>query len=215
MKPIRVVIAEDHVIVRQGLRRLLEADGTMTVVGEAGNGEEATRLAEELRPDVVLMDVRMPGLNGLEATRRIRERASDVKVIILSMYDEESYVHQALRASVSGYVLKDAAYEELQLAIAAAMRDETYLSPAISQKLVEGYLYGAPKEQIAYEKLTPRQRVVLQLVAEGHTRREIAEMLDISPKTVSRHRENLMQRLGIKDQAGLIRFAISQGLVEV
>ena len=215
MNVVRVLLADDHAIVRQGLRRLLELEGTMTVVGEAGDGREAVRLAEALRPDVIVMDVRMPGLNGLEATRRILGRATDVRVVVLSMYDEESYVRQALRAGVSGYVTKHAAYEELQLAIEAAMRGEIYLSSAISQTLLEEDLRHAPldEKQMAYEGLTPRQREVLQLIAEGRTRRKIAEILDISPKTVSRHRENLMHRLGIRDQARLIRFAIDQKIV--
>jgi len=217
MNPVRVLLADDHVIVRQGLRRLLESDEALAVVGEAGDGRETVRLAEALHPDVVVMDVRMPGLDGLGATRRIRDRLPDVKVVALSLYDEESYARQALRAGVSGYVMKSAAFEELRQAIEAAMRGDLYVSSALPRKLLEGYPEGAPLDegQMAYERLTARQREVLQLIAEGHTRRRIAEMLHISPKTVSRHREDLMRRLGIRDQAGLIRFAVSQGLVEL
>ena len=217
MSSVRVLLADDHVIVRQGLRRLLESDETMTVVGEAGDGRETVRLAEALHPDVIVMDLRMPGLDVLAATRRIRDRLPDIRIVALSLYEEESYARQALRAGVSAYVIKKAAYEELRLAIEAATRDETYVSSGLPRRLVEGYPEGAAldEKQAAYQRLTPRQREVLQLIAEGHTRRKIAEMLHISPKTVSRHREDLMRRLGIRDQAGLIRFAISQGLVEL
>jgi DNA-binding NarL/FixJ family response regulator len=217
MRSVRVLLADDHVIVRQGLRRLLESDETMAVVGEAGDGREAVRLAEALHPDVIVMDLRMPGLDGLGATRRIRDRQPDIRIIALSLYEEESYARQALRAGVSGYVIKKAAYEELRLAIEAAMRDEIYVSAGLPRRLVEGYPEGVvlDEKQSAYQRLTPRQREVLQLIAEGHTRRKIAEMLHISPKTVSRHREDLMRRLAIGDQAGLILFAVSQGLVEL
>jgi len=217
MNPVRVLLADDHTIVRQGLRKLLESDETVTVVAEAADGRETVRLAEALRPDVVIMDIRMPGLDGLAATRRIRDRLPDVKVVALTLYTEESYARQALRAGVSGYVMKSAAFEELQRAIEAAVGGEVYVSSALPRKLIEGYPEGAllDEKQMAYERLTPRQREVLQLIAEGHTRRRIAEMLHISPKTVSRHREDLMRRLGIRDQARLIRFAVSQGLVEL
>ena len=217
MDPVRVLLADDHVIVRQGLRKLLEADEAVTVVGEAGDGRETVRLAEALQPDVVVMDVRMPGLDGLGATRRIHDRLPDVKIVVLSLHEEESYARQALRSGVSAYVMKTAAYDELRLAIGAAMKGEVYVSSGLPRALVEGYPEGAllDEKQMAYDRLTPRQREVLQLIAEGHTRRKIAGMLHISPKTVSRHREDLMRRLGIRDQAGLIRFAVSQGLVEL
>ncbi len=211
---IRVVLADDHALVRQGLRALLESRPRFTVIGEADNGRKAIQLVEDLQPDVIVMDIGMPGLNGLEATRQIIGQGSETKVVILSMYTDEIYVHQALRAGASAYVLKRAVYNELQLAIEAARRGEKYLSPGISGVVVEAYLRATPvsDRQKAYELLTSRQREVLQLVAEGRSRREIAEMLCISPKTVARHRENLMTRLNIQDEVELVKFALRIGL---
>nr|HID13528.1 response regulator transcription factor [Anaerolineae bacterium] len=211
---VRVLLADDHALVRQGLRALLESKPGFTVVGEADDGREAVRLVEKLRPDVVVMDIGMPSLNGLEATAQIIGRGFETKVVILSMYTDEIYVHQALRAGASAYVLKRAVYNELQLAIEAAHRGEKYLSPGISEAVVETYLRAAPvgDRQRAYELLTPRQREVLQLIAEGRSRREIAEILCISPKTVARHRENLMTRLGFQDEVELVKFALRVGL---
>lgn len=211
---IRVLLADDHALVRQGLRALLESKPGFTVVGEASDGREAVQLVEELHPDVVVMDIGMPGLNGLEATTRIVSKGFDTRVVILSMYTDEIYVHQALRGGASAYVLKRAVYNELQLAIEAAYRGEKYLSPGISEAVVETYLRAAPVSDRlqAYELLTSRQREVLQLITEGHSRREIAEILCISPKTVARHRENLLTKLGLQEDAELVRFALRIGL---
>jgi DNA-binding NarL/FixJ family response regulator len=211
---IRVLLADDHTLVRQGLRVLLESKPRFTVVGEADVGREALQLVEKLHPDVVVMDIGMPGMNGLEATAQITSQESDTKVVILSMYTDEIYVHQSLRVGASAYVLKRAVYNELQLAIEAAHRGEKYLSPGISNVIVDTYLRAAPVDdrQRTYELLTPRQREVLQLIAEGRTRHEISEILCISPKTVARHRENLMTKLGFQDEVELVKFALRIGL---
>lgn len=211
---IRVLLADDHALVRQGLRALLESKPGFTVVGEANDGREAVQLVEELHPDVVVMDIGMPGLNGLEATARITSKGFDTMVVILSMYTDDIYVHRALRRGASAYVLKRAVYNELQLAIEAAYRGEKYLSPGISEAVVETYLRATPVSDRlqAYESLTSRQREILQLITEGHSRREIAEILCISPKTVARHRENLLTKLGLREDAELVRFALRVGL---
>jgi RNA polymerase sigma factor (sigma-70 family) len=192
----------------------LEPEQDLILVGEADNGREAVELVREQNPDVVLMDISMPSLNGIEATRQIQREMANVKVIFLSFRDDEGYVREALRAGACGYVLKSSAYDELKQAIRAAMRDEVFLSPSISSLVVDGYLENLEirEDETAYECLTPRQREILQLLAEGNSRSEIAEILHISPKTVSRHRENLMHRLNVSDDASLIKYAIRLGL---
>ncbi|NLS80246.1 MAG: response regulator transcription factor [Chloroflexi bacterium] len=217
MAAIRVLIADDHTIVREGLVSLLQSDSDLDLVGQAQDGREALRLALELEPDVVVMDISMPVLNGLEAARQIRAQKPQIKIVVLSIHNEASYVSSALRVGANGYVLKSAAYEELKQAIQTTARGETYLSPSISTMVVEGYVTNVVvrEKEMAYESLTPRQRELLQLIAEGRTRREIAKMLGISPKTVSRHREDLMHNLNINDDAGLVRFAVDLGIVDV
>lgn len=208
---IRILLAEDHTLVRAGIRSLLDRIGGMEVVAEASDGQEAVRLAREHKPQLVVMDIAMAGLNGLEATRRIRSENPDAKILILSMHANEQYVHQALQAGASGYLLKDAATEELELAIQAALKGQTYLSPRISRRLVDDYLKqgdGNPADQ-----LTPRQREILQLIAEGRSTRAIAERLHVSVKTVETHRAQLMDRLDIHDVPGLVRFAIRTGVI--
>jgi DNA-binding NarL/FixJ family response regulator len=216
MEQIRVVLADDHTILRQGLRSLLANEEDIVLVGEATDGREAVTLVEELLPDVVVMDISMKMLNGVEATRHIMEQNPAVKIVVLSIHHEESYVGSALKAGAAGYVLKSSAYDELTQAIRAAARGELFLSPAISPVVVSGYLDSLkPKKFISsYERLTPRQRELLQLLAEGYTRRQIAELLHISPKTVSRHREDIMHNLDIHDDAGLVKFAINVGIVD-
>jgi DNA-binding NarL/FixJ family response regulator len=208
---IRVLLADDHVLVRAGIRSLLDAMAQVEVVGEAGSGEEAITLAAQLRPDVVLMDIAMKGMNGLDATARLREQFPEVRVIVLSMYSSEEYVLQALRAGASGYLVKDAATAELELALRAAVRGETWLSASISRQTVDGYArrMGAGAEQ---EALTPRQREVLGMIARGRSTKEIAYELGLSVKTVETHRAQIMERLGIRDVAGLVRYAIRVGL---
>lgn len=215
MEPIRVLLADDHTIVRQGLRSLLESEEGFELVGEATDGRETVSLVDEIEPDVVVMDISMPRLNGIEAARQLLRHHEDVKVIFLSFRAEETYVRSALRAGGVGYILKSSAYDELKQAIEAAMRGEVYLSTSVSALVVEGYLGNVElrETETSYEKLTPRQRELLQLLAEGYTRREIAEMLKISPKTVSRHRENLMNRLNINDDASLVKYALRMGFV--
>jgi DNA-binding NarL/FixJ family response regulator len=215
MKRIRVLLADDHALVRAGIRSLLSGLPGVEVIGEAHDGREALRLTLEKRPDVVLMDVSMPGLNGLEAAGRLAKECPTARVVILSMSATEEYVAQALRAGAAGYLLKDAEPAELELAVRAAARGETYLTPAVSKKVVADYVHrlNAPAAG-PLDLLTPRQREVLQLIAEGRTTKEIARVLNLSVKTVETHRTQLMDRLDLHDVAGLVRFAVRVGLVE-
>ncbi len=210
--PIRVVLADDHALVRAGMRSLLGAMAQVQVVGEAASGEEALALAERERPDVVLMDIAMKGMTGLEAASRMREQHPGVRVVILSMHAGEEYVLQALRAGAVGYLLKDAATGELELALRSVMRGESWFSPAVSRQVVEGYVQRVGGEA-AVDVLTPRQREVLKLVAGGKSTKEIAFDLNLSVKTVETHRAQIMERLGIRDVAGLVRYALKTGLV--
>jgi DNA-binding NarL/FixJ family response regulator len=214
MKTIRVLLADDHTLVRAGIRSLLQNLPDIEVVAEANNGREALALLETCHPDVVLMDIAMPGLNGLEAVARIAEDFPYIRVVILSMYANEEYVLRALRTGAAGYLLKDAGPVELELAINAATHNKTYLSPAISKHVTE-YVRQMPEETVSspLERLTPRQREILQLIAEGRTTPEIAQLLQVSVKTVDTHRTQLMDRLDIHDIAGLVRYAIRVGLI--
>jgi DNA-binding NarL/FixJ family response regulator len=209
----RVLIADDHTLVRAGIRALLERIPGTTVVGETGDGREAFELLAKHRPDLALLDITMPGLNGLEIAGRAAQASPKTKVVILSMHAGEAYVAQALRAGVAGYLLKDAAAAELDLALHAVQRGETYLSPAISRQVVDGYLKASGSEPEPLAGLTARQREILQLIAEGHPTKEIASLLDVSVKTVESHRAQIMERLDIHDVPGLVRFAIRAGLV--
>jgi DNA-binding NarL/FixJ family response regulator len=213
MIPVRVLLADDHALVRAGIRALLEGLEGVTVVAEAGNGIEVLELARKHRPDVVLLDISMPGLGGLEASAQLKQDLPEVRVVILSMHANEEYVLQALRAGAAGYMLKDSATAQLELALQAVMQGETYLSPPISKQMVEGYLQRVGAEQPAADNLTPRQRQVLQLIAGGHSTKEIAYRLELSVKTVETHRAQLMERLQIHDIAGLVKYAIRSGLV--
>lgn len=213
MKTIQILIADDHSLVRAGFRSLLEKLDGCEVVADVGDGREALRLTEQLQPDVVLMDVKMPGLNGLEATARISRDFPNVRVVMLSMYTNEEYVIQALRAGAAGYLLKDAAITELQLAVQAAVRGEMYLSPAISKRVLMDYVKLVGGGGGMLDALTARQREVLQLIAEGRSVKEIAQLLQISVKTAEAHRTQIMERLDIHDVTGLVRFAIRAGLV--
>jgi DNA-binding NarL/FixJ family response regulator len=210
--PIRVLLADDHALVRAGMRSLLGAMSQVEVVAEAASGEEALQLAERERPDVVLMDIAMRGMTGLEAAARLRERSPGVRVVILSMHAGEEYVLQALRAGAVGYLLKDAATGELELALRSVMRGESWFSPAVSRQVVEGYVQRVGGEPGA-DVLTTRQREVLRLVAGGKSTKEIAFDLNLSVKTVETHRAQIMERFGIRDVAGLVRYALRTGLV--
>jgi DNA-binding NarL/FixJ family response regulator len=210
----RVLLADDHNLVRAGIRALLEAIPDLTIVGEAADGRTALELLGALEPDLALVDIAMPGLNGLELAERVARELPRTRLVILSMHGTPAHVAQALRAGVAGYLLKDAAAEELPLLLRAVARGETYLSPAISQQVVEGYLARkAPAAAGPAEILTPRQREILQLVAEGKSTKEVAAALELSVKTVETHRAQIMDRLGIRDLAGLVRYAIRAGLV--
>jgi DNA-binding NarL/FixJ family response regulator len=213
MKPIRVVVAEDHALVRAGIRSLLEKLPGVEVVGEAADGREALELLETQSPHVALLDISMPGMNGLEAAARAARQFPATRVVVLSMHANEEYVHQALRAGAAGYLLKDAGAAELELAVRAVARGETYLSPAISKQVMSDYVRRTGAGTTSLEALTPRQREILQLIAEGHTTKEIAKKLDLGVKTIETHRAALMRRLDIHDVAGLVRYAIRSGLV--
>lgn len=209
---IRVLLADDHSLVRAGIKLLLGAMHEVEVVGEAASGEEALVLAASAKPDVVLMDVAMRGITGLEAAARLRERHPEIRVLILSMHSGEEYVLQALRAGAAGYLLKDAATGELELALRGVMRGESWLSPAVSRQVVEGYEQRAGGTATP-EVLTARQREVLRLIAGGKSTKEIAFLLNLSVKTVETYRAQLMERLGIRDVAGLVRYALRTGLL--
>jgi DNA-binding NarL/FixJ family response regulator len=212
---IRVIIADDHHLVRQGIRALLEKADGIQVVGEAADGQEAVELVERLAPDVLVMDVAMPRLSGIQAIARVRGLGVATQVVMLSMYSDETLVRQALRNGAKGYLLKRSVTEELLLAVRAASQGEIYLSPAVSKPIVTNLLTlridtDAPSP---FEQLTSREREVLQLIAEGHTNCAIAQTLKISVKTVEKHRANLMSKLDVHDVAGLTRVAIKHGLI--
>ena len=210
---IRVLLADDHTLVRAGIRGLLQGLADVEVVGEAGDGHEALRLAESLHPDVALLDVGMPGLNGLEVAGRLATQDAPIRVVILSMHTSEEYVLRALRAGCAGYLVKDSAVAELEIAIRAVARGETYLSPAVSKRVVDDYVSRTGGALDPLDALTPRQREILQLAAEGHSSKEIAQQLGLSPRTVDAHRAQIMERLDLHDLAGLVRFAVRVGLV--
>jgi DNA-binding NarL/FixJ family response regulator len=223
MSPIRVMLVDDHTLVRTGLSALVKGIKGVEVVAEANDGREAIQLCEAVQPDIILMDIAMSGMNGLEATTRIVKDFPQVRVIMLSMHTSEEYVLQALRSGAVGYLLKDAGISELELAIQAVARGETYLSPPVSKHVITDYIRRVglelDRDQLvdrpAIERLTFRQREILQLIAEGNSTQEIANLLSISVKTVETHRMQLMERLDIHDIVGLVRFAIRVGLVTV
>ena len=214
---IRVIVADDHHLVRQGIRMLLEKADDIEVVGEAEDGQEAVEMAERLTPDVLVMDISMPRLNGTQATERIHSRGLATQVVILSMHADETIVRQALRYGAKGYVLKRAVAEELLLAVRAANLGDTYLSPPIAGSILSEFLaisHGSDEPDVM-ERLTPRERQVLQLLAEGGTNRAIAQELVISMKTVEKHRTKLMGKLHVHDLTGLVRIAVKQGLASI
>jgi DNA-binding NarL/FixJ family response regulator len=216
MQKITVLLADDHTVVRQGLRALLEAEEDMSVVGEAENGRQAVQMVKRLQPDVVVMDIAMPSLNGLEATRQISKESPKSHVLILSSYSDDEYVQQLTDAGASGYLVKQTAANDLVVAIREAKKGNAFFSPAISKRLLEHYRtsLNQPPDQKKSTKLTPRELEVLQLIAEGHANKQIASELFISIKTVEKHRQQLMHKLNIHDVAGLTRYAISKRIIE-
>jgi two-component system response regulator NreC len=215
--PIRLLIVDDHAVLRSGLRVLLNAQPDMEVVGEASDGAEAVEEAVRLRPTVVLMDVAMSGEGGLEATARIKQQAPEIKVLVLSMYDDESYLRRALEAGASGYALKRAADTDLLSAIRAVARDEVYLHPALTRVLVSDLLkrdsFNPPPTRPNTPNLSERESEVLRLVALGHTNQEIADSLYLSVKTVESYKGRLMEKLGLRGRAALVRYAVEAGLL--
>jgi len=211
--PIRILIADDHGVVAEGLKHVVESQGDMQVVAIVGDGREAVRVAKEQTPDVVLMDLSMPELNGADATRAILERDPNCRVIVLSMYVEREYVRRALKAGASGYVVKRSAAKEVVDAIRAVHAGQRYLSPRVADVVIDDYAGDAKGDLL--EKLSAREREVLQLLAEGRTGAEIAARLALSQKTVETYRARLVEKLGIRDVAGLVKFAIQRGLVSL
>lgn len=217
MTCIRVLLAEDHTIVRKGLRALLDGEVDIEVIAEAADGRQAVSLANELHPDVVLMDISMPLMNGLEATLRIKERYPEIRVVVLTMHANEEYIFQSLRAGAEGYLVKQTAPAELVSAIHSAYRGDSFLSPAISKRVIEEYIKQAKGsfERDDFDRLTKREREVLQLIAEGHSARDIGSILVISDKTVRAHRANLMEKLDLHNTAALTLYALQNGLISL
>jgi len=207
--------ADDHAVVRSGLRMLLQAQPDMVIIGEAETGQEAVQRTVELAPDVVLMDIEMPGMNGIEATRRIKAEAPATAVLALTMYEDDQYFFEMLRAGASGYVPKRAAPDELVSAIRAAGRGEVFLYPSLAGRLVKDYLQRGPagESEAQNDDLTPREQEVLTLIAEGYSNNEIADRLVISAKTVDRHRENIMRKLNLHNRVELVKYALRKGLI--
>jgi two-component system response regulator NreC len=212
---IRLLLADDHAVVRSGLRMLLQAQPDMIIVGEAETGQEAIRRVAELSPDVVLMDIEMPGMNGIEATRRIKANAPASAVLALTMYEDDQYFFEMLRAGASGYVPKRAAPDELVSAIRAVSRGEVFLYPSLAGRLVQDYLRRGPagEGEPPGDELTPREQEVLTLIAQGFSNNEIADQLVISAKTVDRHRENIMRKLNLHNRVDLVKYALRKGLI--
>ncbi|OIO89627.1 MAG: DNA-binding response regulator [Anaerolineae bacterium CG2_30_64_16] len=216
MQRIHVLLADDHAVLRAGLRALLSNQPNIEVVAEAGDGYEAVRLAETLAPDIVLMDISMPGMDGLAATRLMRQRCPNARVIVLTMHEEESFLRQVLAAGGAGYVLKKAAEGELLAAIRVVHRGEAFVDPAMTRTMIEGYLGGeapAPNTPNGVE-LSPRETEVITLIAQGYTNQQIAARLVISVKTVETHKANIMQKLGAKSRVELVRYALETGLLK-
>lgn len=219
MKPIGILLVDDHTLFREGIRRLINEQPNMEIVGEAANGRQAVDKAVELQPDLILMDIAMPDMNGLEATEHIKKQWPPARVLLLTVHDDREYLFHALDAGASGYVLKEAEAQELVMAIQAVCRDEIFLYPSVARWLVQDYLQrgrgGNPEEQQRLDELTDRQQTVLQLLAEGYSNQEIADKLVLSPYTVQTHRNNIMQKLNLHSRADLIKYAIRHGLTDL
>jgi len=218
MTPIRILLVDDHAVVRAGLRMLLGADSELQIVGEAENGAQALRLTDELAPDVVLMDISMPDMNGIEATRKIKEQDPNVVVLALTMHEDDQYFFEMLAAGASGYVPKRAAPNDLLSAIHAVHGGGVFLFPSVARALVQDYVQRAARTGAArpsFDVLTEREREVLALIAQGLSNQEIADQLVISAKTVNRHRENIMAKLNLHSRVELVRYAIEKGLIDI
>jgi DNA-binding NarL/FixJ family response regulator len=211
----RILIAEDHTILREGLRMLLNSSSHLEVCGEAKDGLEAIRLTDNLKPDLILMDLSMPRMNGMAAIEAIKKSCPETKILVLTVHKTEEYILATLKAGADGYVLKDATHRELLLAIECVLSGKVYLAPSISEKVIEGYLEGNKtlKTQSAWEGLTQREREILKMVAEGYKNKDIADYLYISPKTVEKHRANLMRKLNLHSATELTVFAMEKGLL--
>ncbi len=217
MPKIKLVLVDDHAVVRSGLRMLLEAQPDIEIVGEAESGVEAVTLVRSSRPDVVLMDIQMPDMNGIEATKQIKEKVPDTAVLALTMHEDDQYFFEMLHAGASGYVPKRAAPDDLLVAIRTVARGEVFLYPSLATRRVQDYLKRAETgdQPLVYDNLTPREREVLILIAEGLSNAEIAERLVISIKTVDRHRENIMRKLNMHSRIDLVKYALRVGLIEL
>ncbi|MBS1114455.1 MAG: two component transcriptional regulator, LuxR family [Nitrospirae bacterium] len=217
MNKTNVLIVDDHALVREGIIAFLKYHDDIQVIGEASNGLEAIEKAEKLKPDVIIMDISMPELGGIEATVEIKKRHPDIKILILSQYDDQEYVSRLLKAGVSGYLLKHAVGTDLITAIRAVAKGESYLYSTIATKVIDGYLgkSGEMALDVPYEKLTDREKQVLKLIAEGHSHKEIASLLDISAKTVIAHQTNISEKLDLHSRAALIKFAITKGIIKL
>ena len=211
----RIVIAEDYTILREGLQMLISADPELEVVGEAVDGHDAIRCVEKNRPHLVLMDLSMPRMNGMDAIKEIRKRVPDAKIVVLTVHKTEEYILAALKAGADGYILKDATHDELIMAVKNVLSGKRYISPGISEKVIEGYLDGRKviKTHTSWDTLTQREREILKLIAEGYRNKEIAEYLCISVKTVEKHRANLMEKLDLHNVQALTTFALERGLI--
>jgi DNA-binding NarL/FixJ family response regulator len=212
---VRIVIAEDHTILREGLRSLLSSEPNFEIVGEAEDGREAIKCVEKFRPDLILTDLSMPRMNGMEAIKEIKRQSPKTKVLVLTVHKAEEYILATFRAGANGYLLKDSTHAELVMAVKKVLSGKQYISPEISEKVIEGYLEGKKtlKTQTSWETLTQREREILKLIAEGYKNKEIAEDLCISVKTVEKHRANLMEKLDLHSIQALTTFAIERGLV--
>ncbi len=216
IQKIRVIVADDHTLVREGVRMILAKESDLEVVGEASDGQQALGLVENLKPDVVIMDISMPGMGGIEATQRLRERHPKVAVLALTMHEEETYVFRLLRAGASGYVLKRAAAQDLVQAVRAAARGESFLYPSVARKVLEDYLkrVEAGEGRERFDGLTEREKEILTLIAQGSSNQQIAQQLFVSIKTVQTHRAHILEKLNLHDRTELVRYAIRKGLIE-